>query len=341
MAIEPGTEVQNAYIQFQADETDSIATSLTIQGETTDNASTFVSANGNITTRPLTTAAVAWIPNPWTKSDAGLDQRTPDITSIIQEIVDQPGWASGNSLVIMISGTGERTAESFEGNQAAAPMLHVDLGVAQLSITPMTASVAPGGGASFTASGGDGSYTFSLFANNSGGSIDPSTGAYTAGPTGGVSDTVRVTDGLSATADATVTVTAALSITPTTASVVTGGGASFTASGGDGSYTFSLFANNSGGSIDPSTGSYTAGPTGGVSDTVRVTDGLGATADATVTVTVINVVVTTPSGSNGYSTQGGQAGNKHLLVTITVENEVGIPIEGALVTATISGPQSS
>jgi hypothetical protein len=140
-----------------------------------------------------------------------------------------------------------------------------------------------------------------------------------------------------------VTVTAALSISPTTASVAPGGGASFTASGGDGSHTFSLFANNSGGGIDAITGAYTAGSTGGVIDTVRVTDGLGATADATVTVTVtvINVVVTTPSGSNGYSTQGGPAGNKHLLVTITVENEVGIPIEGALVTATISGPKSS
>ena len=41
-----------------------------------------------------------------------------------QEIVDRPGWSSGNALVIMISGAGERVAESFEGT--GAPVLHVE-----------------------------------------------------------------------------------------------------------------------------------------------------------------------------------------------------------------------
>jgi hypothetical protein len=57
--------------------------------------------------------------------EAGPDQRTPDITSIVQEIVKRPGWSSGNALVIIITGTGERVAESYDGDQAAAPLLHV------------------------------------------------------------------------------------------------------------------------------------------------------------------------------------------------------------------------
>ena len=40
--------------------------------------------------------------------------------------VNRPGWAGGNSLVILVTGSGERTAESFNGVAAAAPLLHVE-----------------------------------------------------------------------------------------------------------------------------------------------------------------------------------------------------------------------
>jgi hypothetical protein len=36
---------------------------------------------------------------------------------------------SGNSLVLIVSGTGARVAEAFDGTPAAAPLLHVDYGV--------------------------------------------------------------------------------------------------------------------------------------------------------------------------------------------------------------------
>ncbi len=58
--------------------------------------------------------------------EAGPDQQTPDIASVIQEIVDRGGWNSGNSLVIIITGTGTRTAEAYDGDQAGAPLLHVE-----------------------------------------------------------------------------------------------------------------------------------------------------------------------------------------------------------------------
>jgi hypothetical protein len=58
--------------------------------------------------------------------EAGLDQQTPDVSSVIQEIVNRPGWTSGNSLVIIITGTGKRVADSYNGNQAGASTLHVE-----------------------------------------------------------------------------------------------------------------------------------------------------------------------------------------------------------------------
>ena len=127
VTIPQGAMIINAYIQFQTDETTSVATSLTIEGEATDNAPTFTSDTRNISSRTRTGAAVAWVPVAWTTLDeAGPDQQTPDIASVIQEIVDRQGWSNGNSLVVIITGTGERVAESFDGVSAAAPLLHVE-----------------------------------------------------------------------------------------------------------------------------------------------------------------------------------------------------------------------
>jgi hypothetical protein len=58
----------------------------------------------------------------------------------------------------------------------------------------------------------------------------------------------------------------------------------FSALGGFGTYTFSIHTNVSGGSINSSTGLYTAGATPGT-DVVRVTDSLGNFTDVNVTVT--------------------------------------------------------
>ncbi len=121
-----GATIVEAYIQFTVDETDSGATSVVIRGQAADNAATFTSSNSNLTTRPLTTASATWEPAPWTVlGQAGTDQRTPNLAPIIQEIASRPGWVSGNALVILIAGSGERTAESFEGAAAAAPLLHL------------------------------------------------------------------------------------------------------------------------------------------------------------------------------------------------------------------------
>ncbi|TLD41093.1 MAG: hypothetical protein JETT_2614 [Candidatus Jettenia ecosi] len=124
--------ITNAYIQFKADEITSEATSLTIQGENVDNAVTFAAVSGNISSRPRTTAAISWSPVPWTTvGEVGPNQQTPDISSVIQEIIGRPGWSSGNSMVVIFTGTGKRVAEAYEGNQAEAPLLHIEYSVAQ------------------------------------------------------------------------------------------------------------------------------------------------------------------------------------------------------------------
>jgi hypothetical protein len=58
--------------------------------------------------------------------EAAEAQRTPNLAAIVQELVNQPGWSSGQALVLLITGTGERVAEAYDGEVAKAPLLHVE-----------------------------------------------------------------------------------------------------------------------------------------------------------------------------------------------------------------------
>jgi hypothetical protein len=127
--IPQGSHINNAYIQFTAEDTTSNTTVLLIEGEATDNSPIFAKSAFNISSRPRTAASVGWSPAPWlTLGQAGPDQRTDNIAPVIQEIVNRSGWSSGNSLVIIITGSGDRVAESYNGDKAAAPRLHIEFG---------------------------------------------------------------------------------------------------------------------------------------------------------------------------------------------------------------------
>ncbi len=125
ITIPRGASIQSAYLQFEVDEVSTDAASLTIRGHAADNPGTFTTASLNISSRPRTAASVAWVPPSWpTIQVHGPDQRTPNLAPIVQEIVNRPGWAGGNAVVVIVNGTGRRTAEAFDGTFATT--LHVE-----------------------------------------------------------------------------------------------------------------------------------------------------------------------------------------------------------------------
>ncbi len=127
LAVPKGATITSAYVQFTADEVSTGAASMTIQAEASDNAGTFTSASGGVTSRATTTAAVGWSPADWpTIGQAGAAQRTSDISALVGAVVGRAGWASGNALALHFTGTGRRTAEAFEGGASLAPLLHVE-----------------------------------------------------------------------------------------------------------------------------------------------------------------------------------------------------------------------
>ncbi len=120
--------IVNAYIQFTADEVRSTATSLKIKGQKIGNAPTFTTANRNISGRTTTRNSITWssIPSWNNVGDAGSAQRTPDLSSIIQEIINGSSWSSGNGVAIIITGTGKRPAETYDADPEKAAVLHVE-----------------------------------------------------------------------------------------------------------------------------------------------------------------------------------------------------------------------
>ncbi|MCB0562428.1 MAG: hypothetical protein KDD09_25925, partial [Phaeodactylibacter sp.] len=126
--IPQGAAITGASIQFTVDETRNLdPCNLTLYGEAADNANAFSSSNGNISSRPRTSASVTWAPPAWTPvGNAGPAQQTPDIASIVQEIVNRSGYTSASSIALLIDGTGRRTAESYNGSASQAPELCVE-----------------------------------------------------------------------------------------------------------------------------------------------------------------------------------------------------------------------
>ena len=95
ITVPQGAVIATANIQFVAsldDGTGNEATSLTISGQDSDDASTFTMEPNNISTRPKTSATVVWDAVPaW--SVGGVAHDSPDLSHVLQEIVDRSGLA--------------------------------------------------------------------------------------------------------------------------------------------------------------------------------------------------------------------------------------------------------
>jgi hypothetical protein len=154
VSIPKSAAISTAFIQFTDKTGENLNTdpiSLTIKGQAADNAATFAATASNISSRPDTAASVAWVPPTWADAAAGPDQRTPELKSLVQEIVDRAGWASGNALAFKITGSGSRRAWANDGSPANAPLLIVKWTTASsLIATQQVASLAPSAATNLT-----------------------------------------------------------------------------------------------------------------------------------------------------------------------------------------------
>ena len=120
-----GADVTNAYIQFQTDRVTTGPSSLLVQAQDSTNPDRFRTTTNNISSRPRLAGGVSWPALPWDVAGrAGEAERTPSLEPLVQSLVDRSGWFTGNAMAFIITGTGKRAAESFNGQ--AAPILHIE-----------------------------------------------------------------------------------------------------------------------------------------------------------------------------------------------------------------------
>lgn len=139
LTIPQGASITSAYIQFTVDDiaknTDPCV--LNVQVEDNANAATFSDNAFSLSTRTVMPAMVNWTVsgNTWSVvGSAGADQRTPDLKTLLQGVVNKPSWVSGNAMAFFIKGYGTREVESFDGDAPKAPMLVVQYSSVPTSI---------------------------------------------------------------------------------------------------------------------------------------------------------------------------------------------------------------
>jgi hypothetical protein len=137
LAVPKGAQITKAYVEFTCDEL-TLGTkpvNLLIQGQLVANAPAFTSTAKDISSRTVRTKAqVQWAVENWTT--VGQKSQTADLAAIVQELVSQDGWVSGNAIALILSddktnpSTGLRVADAMEDQNSGAgtaPVLHLEI----------------------------------------------------------------------------------------------------------------------------------------------------------------------------------------------------------------------
>lgn len=126
--IPPGADILTAHLDLTSVALTGTVTDIhaKIKGNDADNA-TAPNSVGTFNSLVRTSAVVEWDPTAWV---AGTTYALPDITAIIQEIVDRAGWVSGNALQIILeddSSTSNNYVQvySFEHATGKEPRLFI------------------------------------------------------------------------------------------------------------------------------------------------------------------------------------------------------------------------
>ena len=127
ITIPQGAKITRAYAQFTAHGPGKATTKLVIRAQRSPNAPAFRQEKKNVSSRPTTNSSIEWSPAPWLqKSERSKNQRTADLTRIIQEVISEDEWKSGNALALVISGRGFRNAVAFDGDPKSSARLYVE-----------------------------------------------------------------------------------------------------------------------------------------------------------------------------------------------------------------------
>ena len=127
--IPAGVTIDNAYIQFTADneKLTGDTVNLAIWGWKEPNPGSFGGVDYMISSAPRTSAVAKWsnIPD-WSSGQTNLASRTPDISDVIEELVNQDGWIIGNSIALIIGDDPDNPSSSIRSAVDGSPSIYVE-----------------------------------------------------------------------------------------------------------------------------------------------------------------------------------------------------------------------
>jgi len=120
--LEPSSKVVEAYLELTAADNDTGSIRVTIAGEDDANAKAFPQSKKNLSRRATTTNTTAWDLNNWNSDQT---YRSPDISSVINEIVAKSGWQSGNALALILQANSDNDRDfwAYDGSTGKAARL--------------------------------------------------------------------------------------------------------------------------------------------------------------------------------------------------------------------------
>ncbi len=121
--IPKGAIITNAYLEFTVGKVSTGPANFTIVAENTNNSKFFPTINYSISSRNRTSANVIWSPENW--DTVGAKIQSPNLSSLIQEVVNRSGWNFDNAMSFIITGSGTRTAVARNQSSTMATKLIV------------------------------------------------------------------------------------------------------------------------------------------------------------------------------------------------------------------------
>jgi Fibronectin type III domain len=124
VTVPPGATISAATLSLWATTAKNI--SSVIYGNKVANPSTLTTTTNYLSGLARTTASVSWSASSMT---AGAFSASPDISAIITELIGQAGWASGNSIILILENSESAslavTVEMYDGSPSEAAELSV------------------------------------------------------------------------------------------------------------------------------------------------------------------------------------------------------------------------
>lgn len=135
--LKQNANISSAYIELATADNPNISlpVTLTVKVESADDSDAFTAID-RPSNRSTVSSSVSWvISSGW--DSVGRIYQSPDLSTLLESVVGRSGWTPGNSVSIIIEGTGRVEAASQEGS-TLAPKLVINAASNQFDITTRT-----------------------------------------------------------------------------------------------------------------------------------------------------------------------------------------------------------